>query len=116
MYKPEVGQTLYSLNVGNSARGVEQKLTPVKVTKVGRKYFTCAKEDSSFETQYHLEDWSQKTEYSAGSALYTNPEEWEDEKERTSLRDGMSNFFGWSGDCRKLTLAQLREINKIIED
>ena len=32
--KPEVGQKLFSLNIGNSARNVEQTLSNVTVTKV----------------------------------------------------------------------------------
>lgn len=39
---PQVGQTLYSLNIGNAARNCEQKLKPVIVRKVGRKYFECS--------------------------------------------------------------------------
>ncbi len=44
MRKPTVGETLYSLNIGNATRGKVQKLTPVKVLKVGRKYFTTGVE------------------------------------------------------------------------
>lgn len=39
--KPKVGQRFYSLNVSNVTRNRKQKLTPVTVIKVGRKYFTC---------------------------------------------------------------------------
>ncbi len=58
MVKPAVGQVLYSLNVGNAARGRERVLTPVVVIKVGRKYFTCRPEgkDSWADVQYHLSD------------------------------------------------------------
>lgn len=41
--KPKVGDVLYSLSIGNASRFTEQKLTQVKVTKVGRKYFHCGR-------------------------------------------------------------------------
>lgn len=44
--KPQIGETLYGLNIGNaSRRGVEQKLTPMVVTAVGRKFFNLKKKD-----------------------------------------------------------------------
>jgi hypothetical protein len=111
--KPEVGQILYRLNVGNAARHVEQKLTPVRVTKVGRKYFTCASEGSRFGTEYHLEDWTEKTEYSPDSALYSSQQAWEEEKESRELIKKIRDEFNY-GNNKNFNLNKLRGIAKIL--
>lgn len=113
--KLKVGQTLYSLNVGNAARRVEQVLTPVTVTKVGRKYFTCTKEGRRIGTQYKLSDWSENTEYSSDSCLYENPQEFEDEKERRGIGTSLSELFRY-GAWSALSLDQLRRIKGITEE
>ena len=68
--KPIVGQKLYSLNVGNAARGRAQFLTEVEVIKVGRKYFSCKEVGGWQDFEYRLSDWGQKTNFSATSFLY----------------------------------------------
>ena len=84
---PVVGQKLYrcprpplySLNIGNRARDVQEVLTPVIVRKVGRKYFSCSPEGRVGkweETEYFLDTWARHTGYSAGSKLYSNEQEW----------------------------------------
>lgn len=110
--KPRVGQILYSLNVGNAARFGEQKLRPVEVTKVGRKYFTCG--SGIWGTQYYIDGWAQKTEYSANTRLYATEAEWEKEKEKNNLSGKMREFFNRDGE-RKLSLEQLRAIDEVIE-
>jgi hypothetical protein len=114
--KPEVGQTLYSLNVGNAARGCEQKLTPVIVAKVGRKYFTCSEEDSWFEAQYHLDSWRQKTDYCASSQLYTSIKEWEDERDAAVICRKIVDAFQYGKNHLSLPLDVLRKIDALIED
>lgn len=115
MEKPKVGQILYSLNVENAARGREQVLTPVKVVKVGRKYFTCKENGSPWKTQYHIDGWREKTDYPPNSKLYRNPQEWEDEKQSDTLLNGIRIAFRlWSG--KKYTLDQLRRIKEIMEE
>lgn len=109
--KPKVGQTLYSLNVGNSARNCEQVLTPVIVTKVGRKYFTAG--EGWRETQYHLDTWQEKSEYSAKSCLYKTPQDWEDSKEHSILAMKMRKAFDYGGS--RLSLDSLRKISEIIK-
>lgn len=111
---PQVGQTLYSLNVGNSARNVQQILTPVIVRKVGRKYFECSKKlDDYFVTQYHLDTWREKTEYTPDSELYENPQDWEDQnaavKIAAEIRDHFSRHYR-----PVLPLDKLRQIRDII--
>jgi len=112
--KPVVGQTLYSLNVGNAARKTEQKLTPVIVTKVGRKYFTTGEGWNS--CQYHLDDWCEKNEYSATSVVYESPQCWEDEKDCMIIRDTLRNCFGTYGTRTNFTLDQLKRISAIVNE
>lgn len=110
--KPEVGQTVYSLNVGNAARNCEQKLTPIVVTKVGRKYFTCG--EGWQATRYYIEDWCEKTNYSANTSLYESPKEWEDEKLRAELFIKVKSELGAYGCNRNITLKQIQGIAKIL--
>lgn len=112
---PKVGQTLYSLNIGNAARHSPQVLTPVSVNNVGRKYFTVKHPDYSWrELEYHLEDWREKTDYSPNSALYGTPKDWEDEKEASEILD-----FVWkkSDSLRRsntLSIETLRAIRDLL--
>lgn len=105
---PVVGQTVWSLNVGNAARHREQKLTPTVVRKVGRKYFECSPETSpNWRTTFHLDTWREKTDYCVDQNLYASPQDWEDERERyeTSRLIGKA-FDTWSN--KRFTLPQLR--------
>jgi len=114
--KPEVGQVLFSLNVGNSARHCEQLLTEVVVMSVGRKYFTCA--PLAFPkntTKYLIENWNEANNYSARSKLYVTADEWEIEKETKRLYDSIREEFK-PFSPRNITLQQLREIDKILNN
>lgn len=114
-FKPKVGQILYSLNIGNASRNYEQKLTKVIVTKVGRKYFTCAeKVDSFWTTVYHLDDWCEKTEYSARSSLYSSSQEWKDEKEERLICVFIEKSFTYGQNNSNISLENLRKIESII--
>jgi len=110
--KPKVGQTLYSLNVGNAAIRTEQKLTPVKVIKVGRKYFTCCPEGGSRwqETQYYIDGWHEKYVYSRQSVLYSSPQEWKDEKEAAEIFRFLHHFFSFWFNQDNVSLETLRKI------
>lgn len=116
MKKPEVGQRLYSLNVGSAARGREQVLTPVTVTKVGRKYFSCLEDvyakSPHMSVEYHLDNWRQRTEYTPSSILYISKDEWENEKRRIELNFKISEAFRYGS--RNFTLEQLEKINDIL--
>lgn len=113
---PKVGQTLYSLNVGNAARRTEQKLTPVIVRKVGRKYFECSPEDwSENKTVYHLDNWQEKTEGVEDSCLYQTEQEWLDEQETVRIYAVIRNKFETYGRAATLSLDKLRRIKEIIE-
>ena len=74
--RPVIGDTLYSLNVGNSARGCPSVLTELKVIKSGNKYFTCRELNGHGDFTYEIEDWRQKTDYTPNSKLYATKEDW----------------------------------------
>jgi hypothetical protein len=111
MRKPIVGETLFSLNVGNSARDCNQVLTPVTVKSVGRKYFTVIGK-YGWEIKYHLDTWGEVSDYRADSRLYETEKEWKDEKEATDLHRKIKEHFVYK---KRLSLEQLRAINKIME-
>lgn len=111
--KPKVivGQRLYSLNVGNNARHREQVLTPVVVSKVGRKYFTVKTEGQyALETEYRIEDWRENHEYCANSALYETEQEWADEKETRAICEKIWKAFEYGHNRQNLNLETLRTI------
>lgn len=113
MNNPKIGDILYSLNVGNMAMHTEQKLTPVTVTKVGRKYFTCTSRYGE-ETAYNLSDWSEKeTEYIANTLLYKTKQEWEDEKEMAKICKHLYEAFEYGNNNLKIPLEKLRDIFEI---
>jgi len=114
MEKPEVGQILYSLNIGNRARHCEQVLTEVKVTKVGRKYFTCTEEGFRHGTEYFIDGWREKTDYSATSCLYASREAWEDEKESNDICRAIYEDFEYGHNRKELSFEKLRAIAGII--
>ncbi len=112
---PKVGDTLFSLNVGNSARSRPQTLTPVKVIKVGRKFFTTQKIGQEyFETVYHLSTWQEYSVYSANSLLYATEQEYADLAEETKICETISLGFQYGKNQYKLPLPILRQVNELI--
>lgn len=113
--KPIKGQTLFSLNVGNRVSQYSpQKLTRVKVAKVGRKYFTIGEGRS--ETQFHLTDWRQKSEYSATQRIYETEQSYLDEVEVEKICNRIDKAFEYGRNQKGITLRELRKINQIIID
>lgn len=110
--KPSVGQTLYQLNIGNMARNGEQKLTPVKVVKVGRKYFTCKQDHLNWETQFHIDGWYEKSDYTANYCLYESPQEWLDEKEDNKTRKAIERIR----NSKNISHVDLKAIKRILEE
>ena len=109
---PILGETLYSLNVGNAAKNCEKILTPVEVTKVGRKYFEITFKDHWRPIVFHIDNWYEKTEYSSDFSLYESPQQWEDEKEFYRLREIILKAIEYG---ENITLKNLQDIYKIIE-
>jgi len=111
--KPKVGQILHSLNVGNAARyGRVQSLTPVTVTKVGRKYFYC-KVGNYLETQYHLKTWWENSP-NISSELYLSPQAWEEAKETDKICKYISSSFKYGRNMKDLNFKTLQDIEKLI--
>lgn len=115
--KPEVGQKVFSLNIGNAARRKKQELTPCIVTKVGRKYFTTQHDDDNTgwsSVQYHLDTGYEKTNYTANNRVYLSEQEWSDEKEATKLLQHIKEVFQYGRNNKKLSLSSLREIVDVL--
>lgn len=115
--KPFVGQVIYSLNVGNASRNVEQKLTPFVVTKIGNKYFTakkCNDEIGDSSTQYFIDSWAEKTEYVTNSCLYSSKQEYIEEEEIHQICIMINEIFQYGRNSRNLSLESLRKIKQII--
>ena len=111
----KLGQTLYSLNVGNACRRTEQKLTPCEVSKIGRKYFEIIFKDHWRPIQFHIDTWSEKTEYTSSYCLYTSPQEWEDEKKSEAIYTDISKNFGHGRNRGEISLDNLIKIRNILE-
>lgn len=115
---PKVGDTLYSLNVGNAARRSPQVLTPVQVVKVGRKYFECRRPEwvnaPHMVTVYHLDDWREKTDYCRDSQLYTSPQEYEGSILAMEIRGELQRAFSSGMISQTIPLDKLREIQAIV--
>jgi hypothetical protein len=115
MNKPNVGDKIFSLNVGNAARNCGQVLKPVEVLKVGRKYFTAGDPNWRHSNiQYHIHDWTEKTDYSPVSILYRVEQEYYDEKEAREIVKEISQVFKWNNCPDNISLEDLREIKRII--
>lgn len=114
--KPQIGETLYSLNVGNAARrGVEQKLTPMIVHSVWRKYFALKKPEWNTIAEFHIDTWRQKTEFCEDHRLYETEQEWLDEKEAATICQTVRDSFEYGKNTRKISLTDLKVINEIIK-
>ena len=105
--KPVVGQVVYRVKKG--------QIEKATVARVGGKYFYCVLAENSYEYQFYIDDWAETTSWN-GSKLYANTQEWEDEKESESLCSKLNLYFDYGNNRENLTLKQLREIKKILEE
>lgn len=110
--------TLYSLNVGNAARGkVKRELTRYRVTSIGRKYFKIIRDDATGwrELEFHIDSWSENTRYSSDHKLYADPQDWEDEKTEADLSNMIYKAFDYGRNNLNLSLDRLEKIVAIIK-
>ncbi len=115
--KPVIGEILYDLNVGNAAgRGREQVLTPRRVTKVGRKYFTCETLDPRpYVVEFHIDSWRQKSEYSQDHELWESPEAWEEARTVSKKLHELQDQFRAFGTTR-FTNDQVHRMHAILKE
>ena len=114
--KLKVGDKLYKLNVGNMARYQKQKLTPVFVKKVGRKYFTVGEKDGSrySDIQFYIDDWYEKTNYFANWILYKSKQDYYNEIEASKICRNIDGAFKYGKNCLNISLEDLRVVENII--
>ena len=106
----EVGQTVYSLPIGNAARRGTQGLTPHIVTKVGRKYFYY--EQYSRDVKISLEDFCEYAgEYTSNVKVYLSEQEWSEEKVATKLLEEVRRKIG----MRCTEDLSIEQLNKILD-
>ncbi len=101
MKKPEVGQMMYAVNIGNNARYQEQKARRVQVISVGRKYVKAIPPELSahphMAVEYHIDTGFEKTEYSVRWKLYESEQAWADEKEAKEISEKIGKLFSRFG-------------------
>ena len=110
--KPTIGQTLYSLNVGDAARNTPQVLTPLKVTKVGSKYFTLG--EGWREAQFHLSSWRENSDYTSDHRIYETEQSYKDEKEEGEISNRIYKAFEYGRNTQEIPLSKLREIDQML--
>ncbi len=113
MDKPKVGETLYSLNIGNAARNCEQVLTKHTVTKVGRKYFHTLPSNSTCEDKFTIVGWQHcNNGYPADCRLFRDPNVWYDEKEIKRIHLMFNDLFQHRPNWATISLAALQSLEK----
>ena len=106
MPKPTIGQGLYL--VFSSGYGAS-KGQSCEVVKVGRKYFEVRQNKTTkYTSQFHLEDWREKSEYTPRYRIYESEQHYLDEIERDKLHRCIQEKFHYRYN-NKFTLQQLRE-------
>lgn len=84
--KPTLGETLFITDSGNRVRHNKDKKQiprPVPVTKVGSKYFEVTENGQNIVFQ--IENWRQKSDYTADYSIWESREKYEEYKERQRL-------------------------------
>lgn len=115
LHQLKVGQVLFSLNVGDAARrGREQKLTPVTVCKVGRKYFYTGEPSYEYRwCKFNLDDLREVSDFPS-QRLYLTEQAWLDEQEARMLRDRIRQTFDGDYDRPRHSLETLRAIVELL--
>lgn len=116
--KIKVGQELYIMPVGNLVRPYGKNIRKGVVTKIGRKYLYveiegvyCGEDGARFDK----ETLRSESEYNSPWLAFRSMQEIEDREEASRLREEFQKFFNWGGKSHKLTLKQLKAIEKIME-
>lgn len=115
---PVVGQLIFSRRIGNSyKKNNAESLIPFRVNRVGRKYFYAGPVDGEpwQDLKYHVEGWSQVSNYSPDSVLYVTMDEWRDEVETEKIISRMREAFSYGGHGNRLSLTRLKKIDELIQ-
>ena len=114
--KFEKGQTAYIL--GDGRRRAEGKATAVEVIKVGRKYVTvkeAGRQETRFCEAFGLADCLiEDKNYGVQRLLFATTEAVDDYNELNDLRNWVQEATNWM-KVKDYTLAQLREVKRILE-
>lgn len=109
MKKPNVGDELILVIYDRWRHNGLTELESVTVTKVGRKYFTI----SYWNTQFHIDDWAEKTEYASMVALYPTLQDYKDAREHSAWLDAFKKTFD-TFSRPNLSLEQYRAAAEIL--
>ena len=112
--KPTVGEILIAVKPERRYR--EREELRAEVIKVGRKYFTCRM--GGITKQFNIDTW-RRSEPNAHANfptyLYRTEQEMRDTEDHGKLSHDLSRELNYHSDWAKLSLAQLREIKRIID-
>jgi len=111
---PTLGQTLFMVTCGNLTRRNPSVGIAVTVCLVGRKYFHV-RTTNAHTVAFHLNNWRQKTNYTADYMLYPSRQEWLETCERTELLAAVRKVFNDFGPLSHITLDQLRQIKTVLK-
>jgi hypothetical protein len=113
MKKPVVGQILYAKGINNAHN---RPLSPMRVSRVGRKKFYLTWAQGGLETPFFLEDWRHDAKgYSECYRLYETEQEYLDAEEASVLRGKIRDAFDFYRPL-VISLPALRAAWKIIEE
>lgn len=115
--KLKVGHKGLIKTTGNLIRGNrEPEIHECEIIKIGRKYFTISFSEFSFyeKLQFHIDDFTQKTDYSPDYLFYFDEQHLKDTEEKEKLDYELRKHFSYYKES-KFSLEQLRAIKKIIE-
>ena len=117
--KIKVGQELCIVPTGNLTRSYGSDVRKGIVTKIGHKYLYVKIEGVYFGgeegVRFSKDTLRGESEYNSNWLAFCSMQEIEDQKEASRLREELRKFFNWTGKSRKLTLKQLKAIEKIIK-
>lgn len=117
--KIQVGQTVYSLAIGNDARrnSKVRELTEYEVSKVGRKYFYIIREGMYWRpVKFLLKDLSEVSEYCSNHRLFLSIDEYNDWCKRQDLSARIKSAFGrFASITRILTIEDMELILEITD-
>jgi hypothetical protein len=86
-----------------------------EVVKVGRKYFSIKIERISRPIEFHLENWSQKTDYSPDYRLYESEQSYKDKLKRDKYITAFHGVFNCGAYAQKnMTLENLEKAAELL--